>query len=104
MINKKLVTIECPRCGCSYLPAEIYLPNSFLGKPSEIEKTHTGKIDVFDGMSMNTVEEYVCDRCGTKFRVVAHVNFKSFEVDDSKKFNSTYVTPLHTQKISLFEG
>ena len=102
--KKKLITIECPVCGCSYLPAEIYLPNSFLGKPYDIEKTHTGKIDIFDGTSMNLNEEYVCDKCGTRFRIVANVNFKTYEVDSKKQFNNTYVSPLHTQKISLFEG
>lgn len=102
--NKKLITIECPKCGCSYLPAEIYLPNSFLGRPYDIEKTPTGKIDVFDGSTMDTVEEYVCDYCDTHFRVVANVSFKTYEIDDKKKFSNTYVSPLHTKKISLFEG
>ena len=46
--KRKLITIECPVCNTSYLPAEIFLPNSFLGKPYDIEKTSTGKIDMFE--------------------------------------------------------
>ena len=65
---------------------------------------HESVIDVFDGSTMDTVEEYVCDYCDTRFRVVANVNFKTYEVDDKKKFSNTYVSPLHTKKISLFEG
>lgn len=102
--KKKVVTICCPQCGTEYLPAEIYLPNEFLGRPSDIEKTYTGKIDVFDGTSMNPVEEYTCDKCGKKFRVVANINFKTYGIDEKVKFNNTYVSPIHHKKISLFEG
>lgn len=31
--DKKLELIICPKCGREYLPAEIYYPNEFLGKP-----------------------------------------------------------------------
>lgn len=104
MNNKKFVTIECPKCGHSYLPAEIYMPDSFLGKPYDIEKTPAGKIDAFYGSTMNTAEEYTCDCCGTHFKVVANVNFKTYEIEDKKKFSDTYVSSLRTKKISLFEG
>ena len=101
--DKKLITISCPFCGQKYLPAEIYLPDSFLGKPYDIEKTQLGEIDIFDGKSMDTVEEYTCDKCNKRFRVVANINFKTYDAE-SRKFNPTYVSQLHTQKISLFEG
>lgn len=101
--KKRLITIDCPVCGEQYLPAEIFIPDAFLGKPSEIEKTFDGKIDYFNGKSMDTVEEYVCDKCGAKFKVVANVVFKTFE-QISKNFTTTYVSPLHTEKVTLFEG
>lgn len=102
--NRKLITIECPKCGRQYLPSEIYLPNSFLGKPSEIAKTSAGKIDVFDGLSMNLKEEYICDGCGCNFEVVANVNFRSFEKNPKKTFSTVYTTPIEVKKIALFEG
>lgn len=102
--RKRLVTIECPVCNTSYLPAEIFLPNSFLGKPYDIEKTSTGKIDMFDGTTMDTYEEYVCDKCHKKFKVFANVSFKTEEINSNKTFNTIYSTPLHSKKISLFEG
>ena len=33
MINEKLEKIICPKCGREYLPAEIYYPNFFFGRP-----------------------------------------------------------------------
>lgn len=102
--RKKLLTIDCPVCGCEYLPAEIYIPQNFIGKPYNIEKTLNGKVDVFDGMSIDPTEEYICDNCGTKFKVTAKVSFQTQEVNKKKQFNSVYSTPLQTQKIELFEG
>ena len=105
MFNKRdrLITITCPTCGQNYLPAEIFIPDAFFGKPSEIEKTSDGKIDYFSGKGMDTVEEYVCDKCGAKFKVVANVMFKTFE-QPGKNFTTTYVSPLHSEKVTLFEG
>ena len=103
MKKRDLEVIKCPVCGREYLPAEIYLPNSFLGHPSEIEKTSSGKIDTFNGLTMNLNETYICDDCGTKFGVKAKVAFKTF-ADDAGKFNSEYVSPLHKQRLKLFEN
>ena len=36
--RKKDIVITCPHCGREYLPAEIYVPDAFFGKPSDIEK------------------------------------------------------------------
>lgn len=102
MKRNKLETITCPVCGREYLPAEIYLPDSFLGKPSEIELTKNGKIDTFNGLTMNLNESYICDTCGTAFAVKARVDFKTF-VDESKNFTTEYVSPLHKKKFTLFE-
>ena len=43
-MNKKIITIECPYCGAEYLPAEIIVPNSFFGKPTNIERDFNHKI------------------------------------------------------------
>lgn len=103
MKNVKLETIVCPCCGREYLPAEIYLPNSFLGKPSSIIKTHDGKIDVFAGQSMDLKESYICDGCGKPFKVTAKVQFRT-EYQPSIDFGSTHKTKLTEDKLHLFEG
>lgn len=84
--------IKCPHCGAEYLPAEIYYPDEFLGKPSDINKVHnTGKLDYYSGKSMNPHEEYVCDYCGTRFYVEAIVSFKT-SVDKCADTSNLYKT------------
>ena len=103
MKNPKLETIVCPCCGREYLPAEIYLPNSFLGKPSSIVKTRDGKIDVFTGKSMDLQETYVCDNCLKPFKISAKVQFRT-EYLPEVDFDSAYTTSLKEEKLHLFEG
>ena len=99
--NEKLEKIICPKCGREYLPAEIYYPNNFLGKPQNIDKIQ-GKIESFDGKSMDLEEQYQCDSCDCTFKVIAKVSFKTSEVT---KYNmSQYKTPLFEPKLTLFEG
>ena len=38
MKDNKSNIIICPNCGAEYLPAEIFLPDSFLGKHKTINK------------------------------------------------------------------
>jgi hypothetical protein len=85
------------------LPAEIYYPNSFLGKPCDIDRINSIKIESYGGTSMNLEEEYECDNCGTKFRVTAKVQFKT---ESLKKYDMSkaYVTKLFDDKITLDEG
>lgn len=99
--DKKLV-ITCPNCGTEYLPAEIYYPKSFLGNPSNIEKTTLGKVNDYDGLSMNLCEDYTCDRCGAKFKVEAKVSFRT-KMDEIKNFNEDYSEPLHKNVLYLNE-
>lgn len=101
MKDKKFDIIYCPNCGAEYLPAEIYLPNELLGKPSYITKDFEGKLIEFTGSSMNTREIYICDKCDTKFRVTARFNFKS-EAIDKESFNKDHETKI-PKKFNLFE-
>ena len=42
------ILIKCPHCNAEYLPAEIYYPDEFLGRPTDINKIHnTGKLDYY---------------------------------------------------------
>lgn len=100
--RKKDIVITCPHCGREYLPAEIYVPDAFFGKPSDIEKNTSGKIEAYDGTAMDLKEEYFCDNCGTLFTVEASIRFKTTEKED-KPFNEIYISPLYAEKISLKE-
>ena len=76
---KKLNTpkIICPKCGCQYLPGEIYLPNQFLGQPKIIERDIYGKIMDDYGGTMDLNETYTCDKCNAIFSIRAKVQFET---------------------------
>lgn len=98
---KKYEVITCPHCGREYLPAEIFVPRAFFGKPYSIDRYSDGKIDCFCGSSMNTYETYTCDNCDTTFKVRAKVFF-NVEVDEKTNFNKEFVTKIFDQ-ISMSE-
>ena len=99
MRPKREKVIKCPNCGCEYLPAEIYLPDTFLGKPRKIDKEHiTGKILDYMGSSMNLTETYTCDKCDTEFKVIANINFNTQKAEDSQ-----YKTRFRKEKLFLSE-
>lgn len=85
--NDKII---CPKCGCEYLPAEIYYPNCFLGKPKNIIKNNN-KIIAFSNGSMDLEEEYICDNCLTKFSVIAEVKFNT-EIIVESDFTEDYIS------------
>lgn len=100
MRENKSNYIKCPNCGAEYLPAEIYLPNHFLGKPKYIEKEHnTGKVKDFFGSDMNLKEKYICDYCNTSFKVKATVKFFTQEIEE-EDFSKDYITKY--KKVPLF--
>ena len=97
MKKEKLDVIVCPTCGCEYLPAEIYLPNSFFGKPTNIEKTREGKVETFEGMTMNPNESYICDHCGTHFNVKANITrlrIMTIEIEEKQTKHVPGITSL----------
>lgn len=99
MRNRKEKVIRCPQCNYEYLPAEIYMPNSLLGKPRNISKEHmTGRILEYMGNSMNPVETYICDNCNTEFKVIANINFNTQKMNEA-----TYKTHFKKEKIFLKE-
>ena len=100
MKPKQLRVIKCPYCDYEYLPAEIYLPNEFLGKPTNIVRDEKGKILGFDGIKMNDSESYKCDNCNTLFDVVSTTYFTSKLTISSDE----YVTKLTKEKLFLQES
>ncbi|MCK9470271.1 MAG: hypothetical protein M0Q88_00770 [Bacilli bacterium] len=78
----KKTTIRCPHCNAEYLPAEIYYPNEFLGKPFNIIKDGAGNILGYNGDDMNTEETYRCDNCDKPFNIDASVTFRTTSAID----------------------
>jgi len=78
----KKTTIRCPHCNAEYLPAEIYFPDYFVGKPYNIIKDANGNVLGFNGSDMETVETYTCDKCGKRFNVDASVTFRTTPATD----------------------
>lgn len=93
--------IKCPHCGAEYMAAEIFLPDSFLGKPNDIRKTAEGKIIEFMGKDMDLAESYRCDYCNKKFTVSANVKF--YTSSNTKDFDNKYKTKLTKPGLFLDE-
>ena len=91
-------TIRCPHCGCEYLPAEIYLPNDFLGRPGEIFKDENGVILGFQGTDMNTTETFTCWNCDKAFSVEAIVTFKTTATTDMFKEDEDFADVIKKEK------
>ena len=102
MKKTKFDYIVCPYCGREYLPAEIFIPNSFFGKPTNIERDSVGRIKSYDGLAMDTVESYICDGCKNPFTVVARIQYAT-EIKDRYNFSEEHVTYLKQAKLSLDE-
>ena len=101
-ITDKIEYVVCPKCNREYLPAEIYYPDQFLGKPTDIYKLNNGKVDHFEGQSMNLEETYICDNCGTHFKTIATVKFRTVELK-KYDFSKSYVTNLFEDTFTLPE-
>ena len=99
MKPRKFETIDCPHCGRQYLPAEIYMPKSFFGKPHTIVRDVYGQILDYEGSSLELEETYTCDKCGTTFEITAKISFQS-DVASVGNIDEEYSAPV--QK-SIFE-
>jgi len=75
MKTRKFEIIQCPKCGREYLPAEIFIPSAFFGKPFDVVRDVYGKILDYDGTSVDAIETYTCDKCNTLFQVRAKMTF-----------------------------
>ncbi len=98
----KKTVITCPCCGAEYLAQEIYIPSSFFGKASRIEKdecTHQ-IIDVY-GSDLDLEEKYTCDFCNTPFTITAKISFNTKE-DVKRNFQEDYVTRISKERF-VFE-
>lgn len=102
MKPRKLEVITCPCCGREYLPAEIYLPNSFIGKPKSIVRNEQQQIESFSGPSMDVVETYKCDKCDSVFKVFARITFAA-ELRPNLNFDKAYESPVASNDLFLQE-
>lgn len=91
MKNENQIVIKCPKCGREFLPCEIYLPDSFLGKSRVVVRSPQGKVEYISGTNMDLQEEYLCD-CGTHFKVEASVEFKTSVLKSQTQ--EEYITQL----------
>lgn len=95
---RKFEIINCPHCGYEYLPAEIFVPRAYFGRPTEIERDANGKLVSYEGTSVDLFEKYVCDNCNKEFRIVSKLQLTTEDIFPGC-FTEEYVTKLPT---SLF--
>jgi DNA-directed RNA polymerase subunit RPC12/RpoP len=102
-MNKDLILITCPVCGQQYLPSEIFFPDDLLGKPTEIVKDDSGRVEFFLGDEPNLTEDYVCDNCGSRLKINANISYKVDLVPN--EFEEEYVTTFkRPKKLKLEES
>ena len=77
--------IKCSNCGAEYLPAEIFVPNEFFGKPQNIIRDENNQIISYNGNNMDLTDQYRCDYCGTTFKVSAKINFLTNSIINYEK-------------------
>lgn len=99
MKTKRTELIICPKCHREYLPAEIFIPKAFFGKPTEIIRDVYGQILEFEGTSMDLNETYTCDTCNTTFNISAKINFQ-VEATPEGNMDEDYTSKL--KKSDLF--
>ena len=92
--------IKCPHCGREYVPAEIYYPNSFFGRPKVVYLDNDRHVISIDGDDMDLYEEYTCDDCRTVFRVKADIDFTTEEIVN---FEEDFTSELYGDRVSLEE-
>ena len=95
--TRKTAIIKCPHCGAQYLPCEIYMPGSTLGKSEDIVKDSLGKIlyeDYQEGKEPDMIEHFTCEYCEKPFIVEATVTYKSMAEEPEKDFSTQYVSLL----------
>ena len=93
--TRKTPIIKCIHCGAQYLPAEIFMPGAFLGRPDDIVKDSLGKIlyeDYQEGKEPDMIEHFICDYCDKPFIVEATVTYKSMAEEQEKDFSQQYVS------------
>lgn len=90
-MERKLIV--CPHCNAEYLPAEIYMPKSLLGRPYDIIKNSQGKIISFSGNSIEETESYICDYCNKSFETKFDIDFNT-TAGIIEFFNDDYVRPV----------
>jgi hypothetical protein len=94
---RKSMSFNCPHCGASYLPAEVFMPGAFLGRPDDLVKDAVGKIiyeDYTEGCAPDMTEHYICDYCDKPFIVEATITYKTKTEEPEKDFSSPYVSLL----------
>ena len=95
--TRKTPIIKCAHCGAQYLPAEIFMPGAFLGRPDDLVKDSFGKIlyeDYREGEEPDMTEQYICDYCNKPFIIEATISYKTMEEAPEKDFSTQYVSLL----------
>lgn len=100
MKPRKFELIECPHCGRQYLPAEIFVPKYFFGKPKDIVRDVYGKILEYEDTSVDTCETYTCDKCNTTFDIKVRMCFLT-DKNTVENMDSEYVSSVKISNLFL---
>jgi DNA-directed RNA polymerase subunit RPC12/RpoP len=95
--QKKWPTIKCPHCNYEYTLADIFYPESLLGRPDSLVRDALGKIiylDYKEGEEPLQSEQYICDNCDKPFIVEPVITVKVKKEVEELDFTEDYVSLL----------
>lgn len=95
--QKKWPTIKCPHCGYEYTISDIFMPDSFVGRPDSVVRDALGKILYLEyegGNEPCQSEQYYCDGCDKPFIVEPVLTFKIKKEAEELDFSETYASLL----------
>lgn len=100
---KDIPVIKCPVCGEEYMIGDVFMPNKFFGRQTEIVKKPSGEIDYYLGEDPDLNEEFICENCLTKLKIKANITF-NIEQKSQENFDEEYTTSINKPiKIKLSE-
>lgn len=94
---KDIPVIKCPICGAEYMPSEVFIPESFFGKQTEVIRNPDGTMNFYIGDDMDLVEEFICETCSSKLKINANLSFNVTCVDDT--FDEEYEEAINKVKL-----
>lgn len=90
--------IKCPHCGWEYRPADLFMPDDGIGRPTTVIRDALGKIiyqEYEEGREPNLSAKYICDNCDKQFVVDQIITYKASKEVEELDFSDPYVSLLN---------
>lgn len=102
MKDSNVKYVVCPCCGAEYHPAEIFMPQTLLGRP-KVVRDSVGHIVSWTGDPVCLREKYICDYCDSPLDVQMKLDYRT---SYNKKMDTRmpYTTQINHPRFTLSEN